>query len=156
MVSMSVRPATQGARTLGVSAQTVAPEPEIDDDSWDGDAMRGWSAYFYLCPDGGDVPYDDQECTYRAQIYTPNWVRFGVPTVVCLDEGPVRLEGDRTRLVGVLDLGDGTQKRFRITDSTFGDVVVDPVDNIYLCQGRSHAGSAQRLLPCAVALRASL
>ena len=46
---------------------------------------------------------------------------------VCLDRGPVFLDGDKTTLNGVLRLDDGSTKRFRIVDSTFGRVRVDPV-----------------------------
>ena len=51
---------------------------------------------------------------------------------VCLDDGDVRLDGDKSRLDGILVLPEGTVKRFSVVDSTFGRVQVSASTNNYV------------------------
>ena len=66
-----------------------------------------------------------------AVVYAPNWVRSPSPRTVLLDDDVVRLDGDRSRLVGVLTLASGAERRFIIKDSQYGELVLDPVHNEY-------------------------
>ncbi|MEL7372724.1 MAG: hypothetical protein AAFN74_27615 [Myxococcota bacterium] len=70
-------------------------------------------------------------CPYAAEIYSPNWIRSHQSKQVCLDEGLVRLAGDKSRLNGVMRLADGSIKQFSIVDSVYGRVRVSALINAY-------------------------
>ena len=80
----------------------------------------------------------EASCSYSARIYTPNWIRSPTKTTVCLDDGMVRLDGDKRRLDGVLDLGNGIIKRFSVVDSASGRITVNSVLNDYARGSAEH------------------
>ena len=82
-------------------------------------------------------PAEASACSYSAEIYTPNWLRNATPMTVCLDQGKVRLEGNKKRLTGRMTLANGTVRRFIIKDSTFGRMTVNSGHN------HRNKGSAQ-------------
>ena len=56
--------------------------------------------------------------SYGATSYSPNWIRSETPQLVCIDEGKIRLAGDKQRLDGELTLAGGTVKRFSVENKT--------------------------------------